>query len=1185
MNRRIAVFSVIFLMLANILAFNFVDDGINQLPNIDNNETYGYQSNLAFEPEHAIVVHSSGTSVRVYDHAIDSNGDSFTGLFIEWSGSTTSIPYDGFTINKTSNKDSVIIKSGPSGPLWSLTATNMSPALGHRTSQYNTYVHGELILDSNDYLYYACSHINNAEFGSIKFDDISQDDLIIAKISSQGSWEWAKAISSREWVGIRDVSANPSGGINIAGIFQDNATIGDYQLVGVDATTSYSEPGDEGWTGFIAGISSTGTWEYAESISNFTFRPHITIGTTANGTVYVGGYVTTTTQQFFNNSGVTLNTSCSMSMTSYRGSFFASYNPATSSWSMIRTPSNASDCTSIATIEITSSDDALMYGYYKYSPTLFGAQLTNWGAGSFFMNVSLSNLSNHWYEDYKGSLYYVEIHTEPNSGSYFLTAQHTSWFYPHSGGSIGVSSSSTVHPSIVKISSTGNAVWGKSIVSNNAAIFISGATVTDGGNVTIGVMSKMYQWDIDEVSVYTGNLSNWRSAIIEFGPPDYDEDGVADEFDSDDDNDGVGDNGDSCQKGTRNWQSSPATDHDGDGCQDGDVYQIWGEDIDDDNDWKWDLHDDCPLGITNWSSYSSEDFDRDGCRDSSEDIDDDNDNVPDLIDLCMTSDFDLSQDFDGDGCDDADEDLDDDNDGLNDTDDDCLTGDGNLSSDFDADGCDDADEDTDDDNDGMEDSMDSCMTMDGNLSSDFDNDGCDDLDEDLDDDNDSIPDDEDPFPLDSNEWADTDSDGLGDNADLDDDNDGVPDLQDLDPFNPYICRDLDADAADDCSIGTDGFGPYEDFDTFNDGLDTDGDGLADIGDVDDDNDGVVDNEDIDSLNPYTCRDLDMDEADDCSIGSDGFGPLEDFDTSNDGLDSDGDGLADIGDADDDNDGVLDLDDSCFTNDFNLSSDFDGDGCDDLNEDSDDDNDGYMDNSDTCLTADGNVSEDFDTDGCDDADEDNDDDNDGILDNSDECLTTDFDLSADFDNDGCDDSDEDLDDDNDGYMDNSDAFPYDELEWSDFDNDGIGDNEDLDDDNDFVEDANDQCLSAPLTFNSQDFDMDGCEDNTEDLDDDNDGISDIDDSCLTQDGVVTLDFDNDGCDDLDEDLDDDNDGVLDVDDDYPNDPLKSVKKSVTKSSNDSLNVVIGIIILLVVIAGITFWNSQIKNSKKELQEEE
>ena len=76
-------------------------------------------------------------------------------------------------------------------------------------------------------------------------------------------------------------------------------------------------------------------------------------------------------------------------------------------------------------------------------------------------------------------------------------------------------------------------------------------------------------------------------------------------------------------------------------------------------------------------------------------------------------------------------------------------------------------------------------------------------------------------PLEDNDPAadgtDTDGDGLCDVGDGDDDNDGVLDEEDVSALNPLECRDLDADGCDDCSVGTDGFGPLPDFDPDNDG--------------------------------------------------------------------------------------------------------------------------------------------------------------------------------------------------------------------------------------------------------------------------------------------------------------------------------------------------------------------------------
>ncbi len=264
--------------------------------------------------------------------------------------------------------------------------------------------------------------------------------------------------------------------------------------------------------------------------------------------------------------------------------------------------------------------------------------------------------------------------------------------------------------------------------------------------------------------------------------------------------------------------------------------------------------------------------------------------------VLLTSGGPPEDDWDGDGIPD-DVDSDDDNDGVLDAEDDDPN-DPFVCSDVDADTCDDC-----------------TVQVDGlGPLSDFDPfaDG-------LDTDGDGI--------CDAGDNNDTDGDGIEDLIDADDDNDGVLDDFDSEPTNVLICQDMDADTCDDCAVGVDGFGPLGDFDPFNDGPDSDGDGICDAGDnsfddwdgdgipddtdSDDDNDGVPDADDSDPTDVLICQDMDADNCDDCSVGVDGFGPLGDFDPFNDGPDSDGDGICDAGDNNDtDGDGIDDVFDNC-----------------------------------------------------------------------------------------------------------------------------------------------------------------------------------------------------------------------------------------------------------------------------------
>jgi hypothetical protein len=192
----------------------------------------------------------------------------------------------------------------------------------------------------------------------------------------------------------------------------------------------------------------------------------------------------------------------------------------------------------------------------------------------------------------------------------------------------------------------------------------------------------------------------------------------------------------------------------------------------------------------------------------------------------------------------------------------------------------------------------------------------------------------DAFPLDSSEWLDTDSDGLGNNADLDDDNDGVADDVDFFPLDANESADTDLDgvgdnadafpndASETVDSDSDGVGDNSDncISEANTGqLDSDGDMLGNECDPDDDNDGLNDVSDAFPLDTTEQIDSDGDgvgnnadafpydptEASD--LDRDGVGDNADAfdDDAQESVDSDGDGIGNNADPDDDNDGFTD----------------------------------------------------------------------------------------------------------------------------------------------------------------------------------------------------------------------------------------------------------------------------------------
>jgi len=474
--------------------------------------------------------------------------------------------------------------------------------------------------------------------------------------------------------------------------------------------------------------------------------------------------------------------------------------------------SSSAYCSWIESLDVTSSGDVFVSGYFENGLSFGNCCSVNSGGGTdgflakfnssgyWDWSISLGGTSNDKILDVrnigngsiavvgdKSGVISVGLTTLSGAGTGFvaMAADQGTWEW---------AAQPTGNTVIQQVIPTGNGtieVAGILEYQNSARTFgLDSLNSSDGNDIFLSRMSA----DADADGI-TNNRDNCHQ-IYNPSQQNYDSDTMGDICDSDDDGEGILDIFDSCPQGALTWLSNNTTDHDSDGCKD----SI--EDDDDDNDAINDISDACTTGVLNWTSNGTTDYDTDGCKDSNEDLDDDDDTVNDTADACPKGSLGWisspTTDHDGDGCLDSAEDSDDDNDGIDDEYDTCHQGDLNWTSsnqtDNDGDGCLDATEDLNDDNDHYQDYDDSCPNgtvgwYSGSIT-DYDGDGCKDSDEDLDDDADGVLDVDDNCPKGIQGWitnptVDFDSDGCHDwNEDTDDDGDGVSDLIDKCSMTP-----------------------------------------------------------------------------------------------------------------------------------------------------------------------------------------------------------------------------------------------------------------------------------------------------------------------------------------------------------------------------------------------------------------
>ncbi|HIL65725.1 MAG TPA: hypothetical protein EYG33_06125, partial [Candidatus Poseidoniales archaeon] len=404
----------------------------------------------------AMKIGSSG-----FDDVREIVSDSQGNVYLHGTFSNT-ISIGSTNLTSAGNRDMFVAKFSSDGTLiWALRGGGNGSDQGY----------GGLVLDSNgSVIVTGIFSASGASFGttSLSAAGSASENLYVAKISSGGSWIWAVTASGN--VEGNQVSVTNSDDIIVSGMIQGSAgTFG-----------SYTAGGNGSWDGFVAKLSQSGTWLWANGIGGSGYDGCSIGSVTPDGDILVAGKFSGTIQlggtQLTSNGGADI----------YIGRMFTSNG----TWKSITSVGGTGNDLLAGRNPVVHDKNGNSYfgGYFENTVSFGNHSITSAGSEDIFVARYNSNDTWGWAKRAGSSgssdwLYGIQLENEvlTVTGHFSGTADF---------GSVNLSSSSGYDVFVAGLTSAGEWTWAVSASGSGDDVGRSMAPIGNGISAVTGAFES-----------------------------------------------------------------------------------------------------------------------------------------------------------------------------------------------------------------------------------------------------------------------------------------------------------------------------------------------------------------------------------------------------------------------------------------------------------------------------------------------------------------------------------------------------------------------------------------------------------------------------------------------------------------------------------------------------------------------